>query len=385
MLKSVARLDQGLRLWESRCYFDSTAARLAQQPNVQAHYEPLPLTGPLIHASSFRKYLLQSFRTNDPFDRNKYLGNERIINALDAVGGFPWFLWYWNKTSRRVFQITRELQLLLGVTSLDEVMWGDVHFPFRSFGIALVDPIIDEHNQKKFDFLLVSLAQNSADAHWYYNFILFPQELETYQPITVEEKRIVDKAFRQKHWMQVQRTIQKCEHRRHGLDLMRMHYFFEGAQDKTIEDVPQVSGDYSSSGDLVSLYQKVARIIFGLCLYLKSLPPGHSAVREEQQPKRKPPRGNSLMDTSCISDIAQICTVSSTHKLTDEERTVLATCRSGSGGYEVRAHFRSGHWRRPPGLGNDPTAERTVWVRPTLVRRDRVAPGTIPAGSETQI
>lgn len=383
MLKSVKRLDQALCLWESRCYVSGTAARVAREPGVEAHYEQLPIAGPLVHAPSFRKYLLESFQSNGPFDENKYLGYRRILNALSATGDFPWFLWQWNKVSRRVYQITQELQLLLGVTSLDEVTWGDIRFPFPCFGIALNDPIVDERNQKKFDFLLVSLAQQ--ENKWYYNFILFPQELETFQPIMVEEKRVVDKAMRNMNWRKALKTIQKCEDRRQGLDLMRINYSVAGGKDKTIEDVQRAGGEFSYSGDPLSLFQKMARTIFGLCLYLKSLPSGHSAVREEPQPNRRPPRGPSSVDTSCISDIAQVCTVSSIHQLTTEERRVLEGCRTGAGGYEVRAHFRCGHWRRPPGLGSDPAAERTVWVRPTLVRRDRVAPGSLPGGTETQL
>lgn len=382
IIQSIKRLDQGLDLWSTKCFIRGTGEKLARQPEIEAEYERLPLNGPLVHAPSFRKYLLQSFQGNEPFDHDKYLGNERINDALGAAGDLPWFMWQWNKKSRRVFQVTQELQLLLGVTSLDEVTWGDIRLPFPSFGVALVDPIVDERSQKKFDFLLVSLAEQGGS--WFYNFILFPQALETYQPVTLAEKRDLEKAFQRRHWHKVQRIIQKCETRRQGLDLVRMNYSFEGSKDKTIEDVQRFSGDFPENTDPLSLFKKVARIIFGLCLYLKSLPPGSSAVQEEPQ-KRKPPRAAASPDTSCISDIAQVCTVSSVHKLTDEERTVLKQCRSGAGGYEVRAHFRIGHWRRPPGLGSDPTAERTVWVRPTLVRRDRVPEGRVPGGAETQV
>lgn len=51
--------------------------------------------------------------------------------------------------------------------------------------------------------------------------------------------------------------------------------------------------------------------------------------------------------------------------------------------HELCAHFRRGHWRRPPGQGDDPTASKTVWVRPTLVRRDRLPEGALPGGSES--
>lgn len=384
MLRSVTRLEQAIRLWENRYVCEAAANRVARQPNVQAHYNALPLVGPLLHAASFRQYLLQAFHDRKPFDTARYLGNETIVKAVGALAELPWFLWQWNYVSRRVYQITQDLQLLLGVTSLEDVTWKDIHLPFPCFGIALVDPIVDESNGRKFDFLLVSLAKHEGNKKWFYNLILFPQDLERYEPLTEKEKRTMEKAAGHKDWMRILSILNRYQKRCQNLSLMRINYSFEGGQERTVEDVRTTTGDTDYSGDALSVFRKAARIIFGVCLYLKSLPSNHSAIQEEKKVKPEEEKVSSP-DKFCISDIADICTVSSTHTLTDEERHVLTTCRDGAGGYEVRAHFRTGHWRRPPGLGQDPNAERTIWVRPTLVRRDRVAAGTVPGGAEAHI
>lgn len=87
-----------------------------------------------------------------------------------------------------------------------------------------------------------------------------------------------------------------------------------------------------------------------------------------------------------MTNDADVCTVSSIYRLTPEERKLIgdhAVSRRGT--VELCAHFRRGHWRRPPGKGDDPTAEKTVWVRPTLVCRDRLAAGSMPGGNRTDV
>jgi hypothetical protein len=45
---------------------------------------------------------------------------------------------------------------------------------------------------------------------------------------------------------------------------------------------------------------------------------------------------------------------------------------AGTAKYEMRTHWRQGYWSRKPGEGHDPNAEKSVWHRPTLVRKDRL-------------
>ena len=40
---------------------------------------------------------------------------------------------------------------------------------------------------------------------------------------------------------------------------------------------------------------------------------------------------------------------------------------------------------RKPGEAQDPNALKVVWVRPTLVRRDRLQLGEVPAGTLTVV
>ena len=109
--------------------------------------------------------------------------------------------------------------------------------------------------------------------------------------------------------------------------------------------------------------------------------PVHSPHKSEWEPLSR----KAQQDLSLVTREAEVCTISSCHKLTAKERAALGIdMKVGSvGGHEVRAHFRRGHWRRLPGYGDQPDAPKLVWVRPTLVRRDRLPRGALPGGAET--
>ena len=135
----------------------------------------------------------------------------------------------------------------------------------------------------------------------------------------------------------------------------------------------------------VSSVTQAWRIVYGLCLYLTSLPK-NSVNMGTWEPVQKQNRPSATPDLSAITDESLICSVSSIRKLSHEDRELLFNQHSGhKGGYEVRAHFRMGHWRRPPRTAQDSEQQKTVWVQPTLVRRDRLPEGAIPHGTQLNL
>jgi hypothetical protein len=79
--------------------------------------------------------------------------------------------------------------------------------------------------------------------------------------------------------------------------------------------------------------------------------------------------------------------VTSIYKFSPEEQAFLRrrATMSAREYHELQFHFREGHWRRPQGLGHDPFAEKTVHVRPTVVRPDKRVPGTLAGGAEKRL
>jgi len=125
-------------------------------------------------------------------------------------------------------------------------------------------------------------------------------------------------------------------------------------------------------------WDSMIRVVVGMCLYLKTLPSG-----SPHQSEWRPVPRSGLPDPKAISNEAQVCTVSSCYKLTTQERVMLGLegTKQEKALYELSCHFRAGHWRRPPGMGSDPTAPKTVHVRPCIVRKDRLQEGELPGGS----
>jgi hypothetical protein len=127
-------------------------------------------------------------------------------------------------------------------------------------------------------------------------------------------------------------------------------------------------------GEQIEEWNSATRIVIGLLMYLSSLPSQSPHVSDWVPPQR------GTADPSAIYDGMEVCHVRSTHTLTTTERAVVDNGRTGR---ELAAHWRKGYWRRPLGKGNDPTAEKTVWIKPVLVREDRLEDGALPGGATT--
>jgi hypothetical protein len=164
-----------------------------------------------------------------------------------------------------------------------------------------------------------------------------------------------------------------------------------------IEDsVGGVTTLVSSLGDLTTLewgepagepavfekQQDPFHLVSAFIAYLSTLPPGSPYLSDWTAKSKSYLRNKrGARDPRSITDGARICTVSSSYVLSQAEQAVIGR-REQTGTYQVRPHFRRGHFRRRPGHGHDPAAPRVVWVRPTLVRADRLPPGGIPGGTE---
>lgn len=119
----------------------------------------------------------------------------------------------------------------------------------------------------------------------------------------------------------------------------------------------------------------IFRIVFGLLLYLQSRP------AEELMPKGwvKSVFERTIGRNNLIRLPSEVCEVRSIYQLSDIERKAIKPLLRGIH-TELGVHYREGHWRRPPGKGQDPNYPKTVWVRPTIVRSDKLADGGLPGG-----
>lgn len=100
------------------------------------------------------------------------------------------------------------------------------------------------------------------------------------------------------------------------------------------------------------------------------------------------PNPDFTIDEKAVTDGAEIFSVQCEHTLSEHEYHIHALMREkGITGAmrELGSHFRSAHWRRPPGKGDDPEASKTVKVRWTLVNEKRLPEKASPRGTCTVV
>jgi len=330
----------------------------------------------------------------------------------------PRLLTNWTRHSRRVFSLSSDLQAMLAMTSLDNVKWSDVSWPYESFAVELEDPITDADGRS---YRLLMVETWPTAEYGYDQKVIYPMATDP-QPLFDRFVRgKLHEHLRARRWHKLASMIQR-EHARPIKDVFGPSVpIVADAHGSVTTDVGQVMLEHMRSmpgavvldhaptaqddlgADLPAGQLRVliidrgdeepdkkvekawdfgnicAQIMAGVCLYLTSLPPGSSHRSEWKR------RTSSTPDPKAISSEALVCALQSIHRLDVNERTALRQHQaSGRPTYELSSHYRRGHWRRPPGSGDDPTALRTIWVRPAWVRMDRLAFGELPGGNLTQ-
>lgn len=324
------------------------------------------------------------------------------------LADFPEDLMWWCHSSRRVFNITRDLELLLKNTKLGNVRWSDVELPFSSFLLTLEDGIEGEDMSSSV-FLVttkpergcpmdyVSEQENPEDYVVLKVTCFSDGSWENYEPqSSLKRDRMLKQSAAGKSGFLRQAT-EKFNREIDGQDhpnAARLHVpigtLNKGELGESIISILS-KGDTSNNGmssmleakeespKTFAVFDQVLSLIAGLCLYLKTLTPAQTEanVTHEKQPKTS--------ELSSVTEEAEICTVQSVWKLSDAERTAFTGATGKGSGHEMPTHFRRGTWRRNKGSGNNPDAPRCIWVRPTIVRPDRLAEGSLPQGALTSV
>jgi len=299
-------------------------------------------------------------------------------------------LYHWTRGSRRAFSIDEDLQLLLENTAIDSMTWADVPWPFESFVVLPARPLVSPDGAPV-DCFLVSRGSHYRDRTPYRCLSLFSQRFGSFERMPNDLLHATDMAIREGRWEELgdhldaggQILRDREELRTYT---MRLYEINETAAVSSVRYGGVVTSSGESERETNSIgeidqdpFQLVAsRIIVGLCMYLQTLPAGDGHISEWKSPNRP-----GEPDPDAITRESEVCLVKSVHTLTPEERRVFGGC--GETGRALRAHFRRGHWRRPPGSGSDPLAARTIHVRPTLVRRDRLPEAALPSGANSLV
>lgn len=358
-----------------------------------AGVQDIPITNAFEHAQTFRSSLL-SVRPGDAFDGERFaLPAVASIAREDYVSSVAIAVHSWCADSRRVYQLDPNLQLLLSATGFGGACLGDIRFPFTSFAIQLEIPI--ESGGLSYDCLLVSRLVFGGCAMLHVQ--LMAKELtETSFAFKKLAERLTH-AVETKNQFAFQQVAKDHDRLFEGqLDngLLAWLVRIDQPPETPIEDIVQTAAtgqvaflskpvDDQERDELRDrsrhLLNIVLRLVFGIPLYLASVP---NAVQVTKLRQVAPTPRASKHQTHLITDGAQICTVSTSYKLSTDERRIfiLIMNEDYTGGRVLTVHFRTGHWRRPPGQGHDPLAIKTVWVRPALVKFQDLPDGALAPG-----
>lgn len=338
------------------------------------------LNGPVKHWQSIRNALLNVH--TDGFDVEKYIGptyechpeNMREFEFTQSRK-LAMHVAEWTRCSRRVYRVPKDLQLLLAATSLKDVDWSMIKWPFESFLISLEEPLV--FRNKAIDAVLITTE--TIFGHQIVAIETIAQDLPTMESVFVGDQRArisraIQKGDEESLGYAKEKLASAVQHRMNAVGgdvwLTKKECFEPGGFASKFEEMNLDDEDNDPTSKLVF------RIVFGLLLYLQSRP------IDELIPKGwKPSVFERREGPSRVIRLAsEVCVVKSIYSLTNTERESLSPILRG-GYVEVAPHHREGHWRRPPGKGKDPNHLKTVWVRPTIVRRDKLADGGLPIGS----
>lgn len=375
----VNSLDQALKLWEDYHFVTKMQILLMTQGLLD-----LGSLGPTAHGDDFRQFLLEAGEETD-FDALRFgvrkdqvrEGNPVTVQAttlainqqLQAQS-----LYHWSRHSRRVFRLPNDLVLLLRHTSLHNMTWGEVGWPFDAFAVALDTPV--QCGDWQIDCCVVHPSGIPGDQNRWITGL--DSRVRNWTGISRGRRKMYMRNVANKDWEQVRVNVTADFEAIRGQFLHALHLPIGSGNDKVVA-AGRKFADHERSQGLeplpVEVSEPLYRVVAGLSQYLKSLPTGSPHVERSDRILR-----TLDLDRRSIIAEADVSTVSSYYTLTGEEREILEKGQSPSG-HEMCAHWRRGHWRKPMGMGDVPGAKKTIWVRPTLVRMDRLAEGTLPGGT----
>lgn len=406
------RLDQAYACWEEDMWRSRLRRRLSQftAPITKSSYEPratevgFPIDGanktkqlllesiskgtldhllPAFYSKGIRSKKTHSMEELKRIDTLKTVAEKDAAYPDEIIAGcwweefhFPYYLGRWNSSSRRVYYIPNDLMLLLEATSLKGLTLRDVRLPFPSFAIALESPLVTEKD-RELDFFLI--GEFSAERFAYYGISR-----------SVAKIKVVDSSLRAKIDAAAQkgnlRRFMQLANKELGQinivgNLWEAEVFDWFASDADMDEDLEKTLSKAESDCLGDWQTKFFRVFIGLCFYLNTFNTSNGSSPDliERMPQIKKVYAGTK-DGPALMDAAEVCKVQSIVELSPEETTIIRNQLSGRGGWEVSAHFREGFWRRPPGEGHNPLAKKTIWVRPTLVRRDRLPDNALPFG-----
>lgn len=292
-----------------------------------------------------------------------------------------------NNLGKNIFHFSNNLVGLLQLTDVEDVQWGSIKFPYSCFylyfgpqsdwGLGTPDRLVDGaylgevpfSEVRKLDVLLTTQPHGEENAtSW--NYIL-NEDRYYYFPFEVASPEVtVGDTFRQtvgtdddfnENWVphQVSSEAQRIA-RQAGVNL-RNRPAGESAQGQKIRE----------RLEWLPVFRQALKLVVNCLCYLSS----PSREVDDRYPQTELTRRITEAPTPLERARAR-------NRATREGYTLIHFCGdslehetpSVPSGRELSAHWRRGHWRNQA-IGQGRSEHKLIWIRPTLVRKDKAAEG----------
>ncbi|MFA7314544.1 MAG: hypothetical protein WC025_01270 [Candidatus Magasanikbacteria bacterium] len=338
----------------------------------------------------FRNHLLRAATEeyNPIFSLNQKPTGTALETRWYGCGLFARQLHEWNKKSRTVYQINDDLRVLLQATSFRSVTWGEIPWPFDSFVITLDKPV-----EIKKDVLTDTIVFSKyGDTVLVFSFL--PIGLAKYETLTDNQKERFFLMVKRGQETELTKMFMRCIQKRLDADVCSYYTMINTGEimNVRVSDTTKQVGwtntggllnsEYDPAGQTGLVCQELAVMVASFALYLTTIPPGQGTPR---------PR-NSLIppaikrnDPRLISVPSRICQLTSTFSLSSKEKEEIEEAMRRERTGMILPHWRRGFFRRPNGLGHDPNAPRTIFVRATFVNKSHLPDGNLPGGAFVKV
>ena len=290
-------------------------------------------------------------------------------------------------SGRNIFHFSASLTNLLKLTDVDDVLWGSIKFPYQSFhihfGAQVQWPLgnserpvdgaylgeIPSPEFRAIDVMLTTRSEVSGDSSSW-NYILnddpyyyFPFQVESPEATVGDTfRRVVgtDADFDQA-WLPVETPDEaKQMAAERGITLASLPAEATAQGQKIRENVKRLPA-----------FREALKLVVNCLCYLSSPSREVTARYPYSEITRAITEGDTALERARARNRASREGYTLIHFCVDSLEHDYSAFLSGR---ELSAHWRRGHWRNQA-IGIGRSEHKLIWIRPTLVRKDRAAEG----------
>lgn len=379
-LFDIKLLEGTLRWWEEQSFL----------ANLRNHWEAGNTSISKAHerrllefGDHYRTDLLRA-NMDTLFLSSKYqLGLRREFTVTMTGAG----IYAWNAMSRRVFTISDDLRVMLQATSFESAKWSEIPWPFDSFILMFEKPIDLDDGRSIRGVLRAKIKVEDQPVDKVNFVVLLPAPLEDYPGSTDKQCAQLLRLYQRNDVEGVKDWSRRQDARQRNELTAPITMMYDENSPLSLHAPAQWNrrpGSGTMHQEANAKITEINRLVAAFSLYLSTFTVGTPEHTQHVRPGLIPP-AIARNDPRLVSLKSNVCRVTSSFKMTATEKNAMEDAMARERTGEIVPHWRRGYFRRPPGLGTNPEAKRTVWVQPCFVNRRHLPDGVLPGGALVRV